>query len=398
MNSNIDQMVVDNIISSARDIFEPYVQDKKLRITDVDPENGLELICYEDCNDDSDEVIKSCRGIVFNGNDILMKVFPYTTEIRVDDSKILNKLDNIKNIKHITDSFEGALIRVFHYEDKWYTTTHRKFDAFRSKWGCQKSFGQIFVESLHNEMAHNKPFKKSIEDAVGEDVLSRFYHTLDESKQYMFLVRNIHENRIVCDELSYDKVFHVGTFTNGIFDDETTLLIPKPRRYTFANNEQLVNYVKNVDIRQQQGIIIYTSDNKQYKIVNAEYSNFFNIRGNEPSIKFRYLQLRNDPIRVSMIQRLYPEYCPDFEHYEHILYERACFIYEKYVDRFINKQIAVTPQEEYQIVKACHGWHIDNRGTNKVNLDVVIHFLNQQPPTLLNKIIRNAKENIKKNV
>jgi len=393
MNSNTDQMVVDNIVSSPRDIFEPYLEDKKLRITDVDPENGLELICYEDCNDDSDEVIKSCRGIVFNGNDILMKVFPYTTEIRVDDSQILNKLNDIKNITHITDSFEGALIRVFHYEGKWYTTTHRKFDAFRSKWGCQKSFGQIFVESLHNEMAHNEPFKKSIEDAIGEDVLSRFYHTLNESKQYMFLVRNVHENRIVCDEFSYDKVFHVGTFTNGVFDDETTLLVPKPKRHTFTSNEQLVNYVKNVDIRYQQGIIIYTSDNKQYKIVNAEYSNFFNVRGNEPSIKFRYLQLRGDPIRVSMLQRMYPEYCPDFEYYERILYERACFIYEKYVDRFINKQIAVTPPEEYQIVKACHGWHISNRRTNKVNLDVVIHFMNQQPPTLLNKIIRNTKEN-----
>lgn len=395
MNSNTDQMVVDNIVS-ARDIFEPYVQDNKIRVTDVDPDNGLELLCYEDCDDDSDEVIKSCRGIVFNGNDILMKVFPYTSEIRADDSQILNKLDSMRNITHVTDSFEGALIRVFYYEGKWYTTTHRKLDAFRSKWGCQKSFGQIFVESLHNEMAHNEPFKKSIEDAIGEDVLSRFYHTLNCSKQYMFLVRNIRENRIVCDELSYDKVFHVGTFTNGIIDNETTLLIPRPRHHTFTNNEQLLNYVKNVNIRYQQGVIVYTSDNKQYKIVNTEYSNLFNIRGNEPSIKFRYLQLRGDPIRVSMLQRLYPEYYPDFEYYERILYERACFIYEKYVDRFINKQIAVTSPEEYQIVKACHGWHISDRRTNKVNLDVVIHFMNQQPPTLLNKIIRNVKENLMK--
>ena len=98
MNSNTNQMVVDNVVSSGRDIYEPYIQDKKIRITDVDPENGLELMCYEDCNDDSDEVIKSCRGVVFNGNDILMKVFPYTTEIRIDDRQLLTKLDNIKNI------------------------------------------------------------------------------------------------------------------------------------------------------------------------------------------------------------------------------------------------------------------------------------------------------------
>jgi len=393
MNSNTNQMVVDNIISSARDIFEPYVQDNKLRVTDVDPENGLELMCYEDCDDNSDEVVKSCRGIVFNGNDILMKVFPYTTEIRADDSQILNKLDSIHNISHITDSYEGALIRVFHYDGKWYTTTHRKLNAFKSKWACQKSFGEIFAESLHNEMVHNETFKKSIEDAIGEDILSRFYHTLNESKQYMFLVRNIHENRIVCDELSHDKVFHVGTFTNGIFDDETTLHIPKPKRHTFINNEQLVNYVKNIDIRYQQGVIIYTTDNKQYKIVNTAYSNLFNIRGNEPSVKFRYLQLRCDPIRVAMLQRLYPEYSPHFEEYERILYERACFIYEKYVDRFINKQIAITTPDEYQIVRACHGWHISNRQSNKVNLNVVIHFMNQQSPTLLNKIIRNVKVN-----
>jgi Holliday junction resolvase-like predicted endonuclease len=96
-----------------------------------------------------------------------------------------------------------------------------------------------------------------------------------------------------------------------------------------------------------------------------------------------------------MLLRLYPEYGPEFEQYEHILYERACFIYEKYVERFIHKQIAVTPQEEYQIIRACHGWHIENRKTNKVKLDVVIHFMNQQTPTLLNKIIRNVKNNNK---
>ena len=390
MNTETNQMVIDNMVS-VREKYEPFIKNKQLRVTDVDPENGLELVCYDECNDNSDDIVKNCRGIVFKGNDIVFKGFPYTYEIRSDDSNIMEHLSSIKNVRYITDAYEGALIRMFYFNNKWYTTTHRKFDAFRSKWGCQKSFGEIFIEGLHFQMAKDQLFKQSIEQSTGEDVLTRFQNTLEKNKQYMFLVKNIHENRIVCDECNKTRVFHVGTFTDGEFDDDTLLLLPRPHRHEFKSDEELINYVNyQLNVKYKQGVIIYTHDNKQYKIINHAYSDLFNVRGNEPSIKFRYLQLRHNPTHVSLLTQMYPEYTEDFMYYENILYVRAQEIYKVYVKRFINKGIATVPQEEYQIVKDCHGWHMSDRSNNKVNINTVTFFMNRQPPTVLNRIIRRV--------
>ena len=48
----------------------------------------------------------------------------------------------------VQDAHEGSLLRAFCVNDTWYITTHRKLDAFRSKWASRQSFGAQFVESL----------------------------------------------------------------------------------------------------------------------------------------------------------------------------------------------------------------------------------------------------------
>ena len=61
-----------------------------------------------------------------------------------------------------------------------------------------------------------------------------------------------------------------------------------------------------------------------------------------------------------------------------------------YVMRFVRREFAVVPQEQYPIVQQCHKYYIDNiRNRNGfVSLGVVKGILNQQNPTTLNIIIR----------
>ncbi len=43
---------------------------------------------------------------------------------------------------------EGNIKQNFYFNDKWIITTHRKLDAFKSKWGSEKSFGDILKKLL----------------------------------------------------------------------------------------------------------------------------------------------------------------------------------------------------------------------------------------------------------
>lgn len=143
-------------------------------------------------------------------------------------------------------------------------------------------------------------------------------------------------------------------------------------------------------------MIVFTPDNKQYKILHKEYQELFRARGNEPSIKFRYLQTRMNQRIVDMLLHLYPHMKETFDEYENILYSIARVIHTSYITRHIKNKWSQLPTEEYRVDKACHSWHSEDHKNNRVKIEKVVEFLNLQPPTSLNKMIRRHNEEKKK--
>jgi hypothetical protein len=80
-----------------------------------------------------------------------------------------------------------------------------------------------------------------------------------------------------------------------------------------------------------------------------------------------------------------------FEDYENALYSIAQNIYNSYVDRFIKKKWVTVAAEEFNVIRACHSFHEQDRKQNRISIKKVIDILNQQTPTCLNKMIRRFK-------
>ena len=207
----------------------------------------------------------------------------------------------------------------------------------------------------------------------------------------MFLIRNTSENRIVCDAPERPTVFHVGTFVNGELFYTENVNLPTPKKLTFLNVDELQAHVKNVSYKDIQGVIGFSNDNRQVKILHQDYQDLFRARGNEPSIKFRYLQVRMNRRFVNMLYHLYPEMVDTFDEYENTLYDIARSIYRAYVERFIKKRYVTVPREEFVIIRECHNWHLSNRTDNRILTNQVIKVMNQQSPTHLNHMIRRFK-------
>ena len=367
----------------------------RVRITDTDEDKGLELFCYIKCGPEDGSLLRQCRGVVFNDKEIVMRAFPYTVEYNHEEGEnIENSIGPVFDKCSFYDAYEGTLIRMFNFDGKWFTSTHRKLNAFRSKWASKESFGTAFKQALEVEVERNEKLRNSLPD--GDNLLERFQEILDKDKQYMFLILNSEENRIVCKAPEKPVVFHVGTFVEGSLVMTEDINIPYPKKHTFNTMGEAYDYIDSIDIRNLQGVIVFAPNNKQYKILHKEYQELFRARGNEPSIKFRYLQVRMNQRMVDMLLHLYPNMKETFEEYENSLYHIAKTIHTSYVTRHIKNKWSQLPTEEYRVDKACHAWHEEDHKNNRVKLEKVVEVLNTQPPTNLNKMIRRYNEERKK--
>ena len=171
--------------------------DKTIRLVDSD-ENELELFTYNSCSKDSDERLKQCRGVVFNKDKIVLKAYPYHKEINQSDFSELEKDMEGENFEKCTfyDALEGALIRMYYFNDKWYVSTNKKLDAFKSKWASTESFGASFKGALESEFSNNKCFSDFIGEVniENDDMLTKFKDKLDKNNQYMFFLLYNKEN------------------------------------------------------------------------------------------------------------------------------------------------------------------------------------------------------------
>ena len=244
-----------------------------VRVTDSDENTGLQLYCYVKCNADDKGPIRECRGIVFHGPDIIMKAFPYAPEYNEYQTEELEEfIQPILKDSAIFDAHEGALIRMFFFLDKWYISTHRKLNAFKSKWASRDSFGTLFKRALESEVENNAVLRESIPEN-DKSLLEKFQDTLDTDKQYMFLVRNNIDNRIVSQPPERPALYHVGTFVNGTLSTDINCNIPTPDigirlKHWMTLGIMLVN----TDYNEKQGVIIFAPDNHQFKIVNRGLS------------------------------------------------------------------------------------------------------------------------------
>jgi len=356
----------------SREQITDYVDE----ISKLDEQDGLSLYCYDNCSDDSPDFVKKCRGLIFKGDQLVSKTFGYTPEYLSTGQDKFPDI-NISNYNFFT-SYEGTFIRLYYTNDKWYCSTHRKINAFDSKWSSSNSFGFNFVSAIEN---------------VSVRTYNSFLSELHTERQYIFLLRNNSENRIVCEATEKPEVLHIGTYINFNFTIEDDIAIPKPTSLAFENKEELLTYVNNINYKETQGVIAISKNGEtSFKILNPTYQDYFKVRGNEPNIQFRYLQIRRNKPMVKKLVELYPEYSDRINEMERNLNLATNHILQSYIRRFIKKEYVSVPKNMYSIIVECHKWHSENRDKNKINYYIVKQLINSSKPILLKRII-NEYEN-----
>jgi hypothetical protein len=241
------------------------------------------------------------------------------------------------------------------------------------------------------------------EHFVGYPNTERLAMRANKDLAYMFLVKYTSQNRIVCKVPSArnPKVLFVGTYTkDGVYSHVPSegLGVPSPRQISVKTVEELKKLAMGCDHTLIQGYICYLKGTgAPIKIHNPTYKDLFDVRGNEASICFRYIQLRKNPAMVAKLYSLYPHLASKMDQYEKYISTAAEIIHDAYIIRYIDKGYIVRPPEEFYVMKQCHTWHVKDRHNNRISLLKVKEFLDLQSATNINRIIRRIRFDAKNN-
>ena len=351
----------------------------------TDEVGDLNIYNYTQCGDDSEDLTKQCRGVIFDGDTLVSRGYVYTEEHVVDDQFSWN--DEWKDNMFFR-AYEGTTVRLWFLKDTPMLSTNRRIDADNSRWGTKKSFGEMFRERLQSLAIHDKKFREylNLEKGPVDDVFKHFTDSLDKSYQYTFFIPVEWDSRIVCGPDSRIQLLHVGTF-----DKDWNLILGKyvgvshPEQIPYSDNI-IEEHVMNADPNDSPGILMYQQNGRPVKFISQRYADLYSLRGNVQSVRFRYLQLRLD--RADEFKNLYPEHEESFEEYEVILDTVADEIHSAYVARHVKRRYVYVPKSWFRVMRECHKWHCLDRKQNIVRVEVVKSVMNEQTPTTLNHMIK----------
>jgi hypothetical protein len=354
--------------------------EPKINITDrVD-----DLICYhfDSVTIETDASIKEYRGIIKNSEDkIICKTFSFTPEFASNDSENINKyvIPFIQNPNVIClPAYEGCLVRLFNYKDKWYVSTHKKIDAFTSKWGSDRTFGDLFLDAHR----HSEEYKECL-SYTNEEMFKYFDRIYDKDTVYVFILKNCLENRIVCCASEQPQFEPILKIKGGSKSFQTEYEENYTKDFT---DEKLNDLMCKVDITKTQGYVFINKETLQsIKIIRDDYIFYAMIRNNQPNILYRFIEIQQsgDEKNVSYLYQLYPERKEYFEHFMHTIDDICINIYRRYRNRFVRKQVSIAPQEQYYIMKELHDNFIKSEKIDIVTQEKVTKYVYSLPPAKL---------------
>lgn len=346
---------------------------KNSSIVKTDDDGELQVYCSRDPKTEFEYGI---RGVIYNKEKMVYRGFPYTEEMNTQDHRI-SKLD-LSSLR-MTKSYEGTLLRLFHFNGRWYLTTHRKLNAFMSRWTGTSTFGDQFAYALTK---------------YGYRSYDAFLEKLDPELRYHFLLINNAKTRIVIKPELQNESIYLVLVTK---DDDVPILpfpkvgtIPPSEELYFKDKQELLNYVDAINPFEFQGVLLYSQDyKKQYRILNNKYQKYIEVRNNISCLKYCYAVCRHDEEKRKLYMELYPDCIEIVKWYDERINIIAQELFSVYKLRHISKQYVIVSPERHGILQAIQRRYVETK--KPVQIEDVLFVINTYGyPNRVHKIVNRT--------
>lgn len=329
------------------------------------------------------------RGIVLEKTGETFRIvapnFPVTKEVEADAD-----LDEFP-LEHSTATIapEGILLRVYFADGKWFFSTCRSLSAFDSNWsGTTPKFGDMFHEVWGDAEFEGTLSRDLCYFFILSHPKARVINFLTEPRLYLTAIAEDGYLRRATErdleglpgkvELTrtapVETVGELRAFVSGMFWKDTTGVL-------------LTVYPRLPD----GGEGIYPSRKvRAIKLCPPTYLLMREVRGNEPSLRFRYYQLRQTPRpedkekvigvpNTTVLTDLYPEKKKVFEEAEALI--------DKTVDKLC---VLSTRRRRGEIIELPHDVHccVSDRRSGNLPRHIIDHRFKALPAQKLNFVIR----------
>jgi hypothetical protein len=214
---------------------------------------------------------------------------------------------------------------------------------------------------------------------------------IKEMKLYLIASYRINNENYSITKLENEEV-------NEIIDGTC---IQRPKTYNFTTYDDLETLiaVMNEDYKEAGIMIYHASSGLRTKIRNPNYEFVRGLRGNQPKLQYRYLELRQEG-NVAPYLRYFPEALPEFNKFKEQVHSFTEELHRNYINCYIKK---MKPLLEFEQKFRTHMFNIheiykkkaDGQGKLITKTDVIT-YVNTLPEAVLMSSLNSVfhKKNI----
>lgn len=352
----------------------------QVRESNEEPLNNLYLLIAQRDSSELSPLQIECNGLILEKETNKVVCMSQNKFVHVNkDGSQINQIEDLKS-NHSRFRMEycedGTVIRLYNYNDTWFTATTRCVDARKSYWSSEKTFNDMFWE-IFNSSNYN-------------------VEQLDKTHTYLFIL--IHkENRIVVNH-KYNNLIYIGRihnetkqedFTNYFYNEDPRRCI---RRTKNIDVSSVINYpLDDYHLPDKRGVILKFLDTttNSWKLYQYDFNNYTQIkevRGNVPLIRMRYLELLDQPDKLQILETNYPEHKMVFAMIKHCMNKLYREVHNLYYQSHIKHNVTVEETHKlYRTLKQLHGQY-KKQGTI-ITLEEVTKKVNSLDKNVIKSLI-----------
>ena len=337
----------------------------------VKEDGNLYLVYYKrENNDNLNKLQFECNGMILEKNTNNIVCNSYNKFCKYNNDLLDQYKYNFHNL-YIEPCYEGTLLRVYYYDNKFWVATKKCIDAKDSKWKSEKNYYELFGEAVQNTQYNSFQFEKD--------------------KVYFFLLKHP-ENTRVFDYSSPDLLL-LDTFR--IENNNVLCITERENKHEINSYQELVNHINNktLESMETQGLVICNSNNLTIKqrINFPLYNKISQLYGNEPSRYIRFLELRENMNVLKEYIQYFPEHKKLFLDYENDFIKFASEIHDLYMNVKVFKKEIIIQKNFRKLIYNIHGIYLKDRVPITVT-SIINHLM-----TLNKKLVKFLYENYKSN-
>ena len=329
------------------------------------------------------------RSIVYDSKNNKIINFSPPKSLKHDSEEFLNEWNN-EDIR-VEEFIDGVMIQVYYTGTQWEIATRSIIGAKNTFYHSYKTFKTMFFEACnYANLDINKLDTNNVYSFVLQHPDNIIVVHIDEPKLYLvdiFTLKN-NNNTTEVSYLTQDLSVYTATL-----DYREPIKLYYPTLYKnnikFDDIYEFKNKYCNKDTHfTTLGIIIKNiKTGKRCKIRNPNYNHVKNLRGNQPNIIYRYIELNNNK-KVDEYLKYYPEDKLIFTKYKLRIKEYSIALHNNYVSCYIKK---IDESKDYPLLFRHHMYTLHQLFVNnrqKIYIDTVLDYINNLDNSNIYNIIK----------